>query len=268
MTGEALSPDFCTTVTNMMRMGHSSADYDKEHNTAIPANCEGLRPVKVNPEVWNVLNEDARRVDLMLQKAHKQLQRGAAALSQVGDILKAHYPDNQDAPMQVAPDQRENMIQGVFDGLQALGHGNAELAHIRRQMLKPSMAPDMRKLCGQSQAFTESLFGDDIAKDVDSVEVSKKIEGKLAKDSKKPSTFNKQKQPSKSWWNNRNQGYGQRSTPYGSKQGGYDNARSQYGNYRGDRKNQGGNGGNNWQAKSKKGDFLGKRQHQRKPYNN
>ena len=65
MTGEVLSDEFASTVTNMMRMGQSSADFDKEHNEAIPSNCEGLRPVKVNTEVWNVLS-DEHNLDLDL----------------------------------------------------------------------------------------------------------------------------------------------------------------------------------------------------------
>jgi len=271
MTGEVLSDEFASTVTNMMRMGQSSADFNKEHNEAIPSNCEGLRPVKVNTEVWNVLSDEHKRTDVMLQKAHKQLQRGAAALATVGDILMAHYPDKPDDAMVVAPDQRESMTNGVHDGLQALGHANAELAYIRKQFLKPSMAPEMGKLCGQNQSFTESLFGDDIAKDVESVEVSKKIEGKLAKDTKKASMPNKKTynnvKGSGNWSGNwyyksRQNGHG-RYTPY-DKQGG--NRHGQYDNYRGaDRKNSGGNS-NNWQSKAGK-PFLGKRPYRKQHQN-
>jgi len=230
MSGGVLSEDWAEKVTELMRQGPSKQEFDDDHDNDIPSNCEGLRPVKCNKEVWNVLPQEARKTDIIFQKAHKQVLRGAAALSKVGDILNTHFPADPKDPMVIAPTQTENLLIGIYAGLQTLGHANAELVSIRRQFLRPSMAPEMRKLCNTSQAFTDQLFGDEVAKDVETVEVSQKLEKKLVKETKKTYTQYKgtsykggkagQSQAYVPWWKNRQQTAGSRYNPYQNKQQG------------------------------------------------
>lgn len=71
MYGDDLDPFLAANVPNFFLKGMNEEQYEKlvkDERTPRPDNCEGLRVVRMDKMIWDVMSPTARSSDLQLQK--------------------------------------------------------------------------------------------------------------------------------------------------------------------------------------------------------
>ncbi|PFX11296.1 hypothetical protein AWC38_SpisGene25070, partial [Stylophora pistillata] len=102
-----------------------------------PENCELIKATKVNPEIWNHLNPNKRKVDLQLSNMQQVVRKVTFATLQTTNVLL------QNASISSSP----NLILQSVDVVALLGHVNTQLAQFRREQIKPALKQEYSTIC-------------------------------------------------------------------------------------------------------------------------
>lgn len=132
-----------------------------------PDNCKAL--VKINKELWNTtsLAKITKEKDKMCQTAQKYLNQGLIPLVQLTEnLLKGKDKTN---------------FKLAQDSLQLLAYAHRDLSNIRRQQLKAVVADKYKPLCHDSTPLTENLLGDDLEKQIKTMDEMRKVGKDLTK---------------------------------------------------------------------------------------
>ncbi|EDO42617.1 predicted protein [Nematostella vectensis] len=108
---------------------------------------------RVNPEIWNKLNNYKRKADIKLANVQQSLQKATFSILQCCDNL--HTEGAKGAAYEV------NKLQAI-DAMRLLGHAIAELSNVRREQIKPALNRDYYSLCTPHDQ-QQHLFGEDLA---------------------------------------------------------------------------------------------------------
>ena len=125
---------------------------------AKPENCPEITTVRVNPEIWDQMNNFRRKADLRVSNIQQALQKATFRILKVCDKLVDQQPSTD----------KETLAANI-DAIVLLGHAVGELSRLRREQIKLALKAEFHSLCSQANESTsrsDMLFGADIAKQV------------------------------------------------------------------------------------------------------
>lgn len=133
-----------------------------------PENCKALVVPKINKELWNTtsLAKVSKEKDKMLQTAQKYLNQGLIPLVQLTEKL---LPGDQ------------SLFKLARDSIQLIAYAHRDISNIRRQQLKAVVADKYKPLCHDSTPLTENLLGDDLEKQIKTMDEMRKVGKDLTK---------------------------------------------------------------------------------------
>ena len=123
-----------------------------------PENCPNITTVKVNPEIWDQMNNFRRKADLRVSNIQQALQKATFKSLKVCDKLVDPKPSTD----------KETLATNI-DASVLLGHPVGELSPLHREQIKPALKAEFHSLCSQaneSSSCSDLLFGADLAKQV------------------------------------------------------------------------------------------------------
>ena len=125
---------------------------------AKPENCPDITTVRVNPEIWDQMNNFRRKADLRVSNIQQALQKATFGILKVCDKLVDQQPSTD----------KETLATNI-DAIVLLGHAVRELSRLRREQIKLALKAEFHSLCFQANESTsrsDLLFGADLAKQV------------------------------------------------------------------------------------------------------
>ncbi|MEW8542094.1 MAG: hypothetical protein AB2693_01045 [Candidatus Thiodiazotropha sp.] len=175
---EALGPKVDETLSNVVDSGIRlmiDRNLAKElcNKYKRPENCKALVVPKINKELWNTtsLAKTSKEQDRMYQTAQKYLNQGLIPLVQlIENLLK-----DKDA---------QNNFRLARDSLQLMAYAHRDLSNLRRQKLKAVVADKYKPLCNDSTPLTDNLLGDDLEKQIKTLDEMRKVAKDLTKHSR------------------------------------------------------------------------------------
>ena len=84
------------------------------------------------------------------------------------------------------------------DSLQLLAYTHRDISNVRRQFLKPAVAQTYKCLCSSHVPLTAKLLGDDLGKQLKSINGLKRIGVKMTGDNTRKRSYDRDYQPSTS----------------------------------------------------------------------
>ena len=81
------------------------------------------------------------------------------------------------------PQNVEDTVAFLMDGVPLLANANQELNYRRRELMRPQLNANCRHLCRPSNRVTSLLFGNDLPKALKDISDTKRQSSKLIKDS-------------------------------------------------------------------------------------
>lgn len=175
-TGESLSDtDLADTINQVAR---NKADEDKKSwikdkikQYPIPDNCGKLKVPRVDDLLWDQLESQTRSRDAGLQQMQLTLVTAITAVARATDDL---------IKRQAFDESLESELTPLMDAIVLLNNVNADLSLKRRELIKPDLNTEYKKLCSGVTEITDHLFGEDLAKQVKDIGEANKIKSKLS----------------------------------------------------------------------------------------
>ena len=121
---------------------------------AKPENCPEITTVRVNPEIWDQMNNFRRKADLRVSNIQQALQKATFGILKVCDKLVDQQPSTD----------KETLAANI-DAIVLLGHAVGELSRLRREQIKPALKAEFHSLSSQaneSSSRSDLLFGADL----------------------------------------------------------------------------------------------------------
>lgn len=135
-----------------------------------PENCEALKVPKLNKELWTTgaLGKFSKERDKMIQTAQRYLNHGLMPLVQLmEDLLK--------------DENSEERFKLARDSFQMLAYAHRDISNVRRQILKSNVSEKYKQLCNDSTPITENLLGDDLEKQIKTLDEMRKVGKDISK---------------------------------------------------------------------------------------
>ena len=132
-------------------------------NYKSPENCEFLRVPKLNEELYfeESISTMYKKSDGMLQNTQMLLMKGMITLVQLMDKLLKSEEDSE-------------IFDLATDSLQLLAYTHRDISTVRRKCLKTAVAQKYKRLCAANVPLTACLLGDDLDKQLKSINERKK----------------------------------------------------------------------------------------------
>lgn len=138
-----------------------------------PENCEFLSVPKLNEELFfeESINTKYKKNDGVLQKTQLLLTKGMVPLVLLMDklLLKTDSEDRE-------------LFDLATDSLQLLAYTHRDMSNVRRKFLKPAVASKYKRLCASHIPLSSQLFGDDLDKQLKSINERKRIGVQMTND--------------------------------------------------------------------------------------
>ena len=147
-----------------------------------PENCEDIKGTKVHLKIWNQLTPSRRKIDLQLSNMQRVVRKVTFATLQTTNVLLQNASCSTNS----------NLITQSVDVIALLGHVNTQLAHFRREQIKPTLKQEYSTICSAEVPLTSQyLFGDELAKQLRDARESSKISHSVGNSSqRRPYTGN------------------------------------------------------------------------------
>ena len=113
--------------------------------------------VKVNYFVWDNLSSNVRSMDIRMQKVQTSLVKGLTGVVRVTDKILTGLKDIPNG---------KDLIQLLSDSIVLLADANNELNLRRKELIKPDLNNDYKRLSSETIRSTSWLFGDELPKHV------------------------------------------------------------------------------------------------------
>ncbi|MPC83063.1 hypothetical protein E2C01_077753 [Portunus trituberculatus] len=121
--------------------------------TTRPNNCPVLAPIECNPQIWEALKTDARKVDARLKDVSGDILKAGIILTK--SLLALDQVAQEDGHPLV--EQEVNRIKGT---LALLGHANHKNNLARSFVMKWEINQKYSHLCSDKWPMSRKLFGD------------------------------------------------------------------------------------------------------------
>lgn len=138
-----------------------------------PENCEFLRVPKLNEELYfeDSIASRFKKNDSVLQKTQLLLTKGMTPLVKLMDKLLANEEGDGE------------IFDLATDSLQLLAYTHRDISYVRRKFLKPAVAKKYKRLCSANIPLTANLLGDELDKQLKSINEHKKIGAQMTNES-------------------------------------------------------------------------------------
>lgn len=176
-TGPKINDTLASHVTSIMRQKPEEESEKNLLQTILrPENCPGLSKITVNQVIWDRVSAEARTGDVKMQRVQNALVKGTTNVALIADLVLKSSEDKDNIDTTALLDKLWKLTE---DSLCCLGAANWELVQRRREALKPQISKDYAHLCAQKVKFTDSLFGDDVTKQIKDITDDNKVTHKL-----------------------------------------------------------------------------------------
>jgi hypothetical protein len=145
-------------VSVMFLMGAKKQDKAMQEATdryPAPENCAILEVPRVQPVIWDKIQQSTRSRDLKIQRVQKPLVKGITAYA--NELKSSSLNENQ------------------LDTLALLCHANFEMNCLRKEFIKPDINVKYVHLCKPTNPVTKWLFGDDLSQKVKDMKEEQKV---------------------------------------------------------------------------------------------
>ena len=144
-----------------------------------PENCEFLKAPRVNPELWDDLQDKTKGREGSFQAFQKNLIKGVIPVIMFTDkVVKAKQDRQEFIPV-------SDIYDLAVDALTLLGNSVYEFSMRRRELLKSEVAPAYKSLCHESQPITTMLFGDELPQSIRNISQVKRMAAKSVSNKRK-----------------------------------------------------------------------------------
>ena len=106
---------------------------------AKPENCTGIATARVNPEIWDQMNNFRRKADLRVSNIQQTLQKATFGILKACDRLVAQQTKTD-----------KEALAANIDAIVHIGHAVGELSRLRREQIKPALRTEFHSLCTQA----------------------------------------------------------------------------------------------------------------------
>ena len=128
-----------------------------------PENSDFLKAPRVNPELWDDLQDKAKSRECSFQLFQKNLIKGKKPVVQLASkVVDAKKSKEKAKKSKEDTISLNDVYDLIVDALTLLGNSVYEFSMKRREMLKSEVAPVYKSLCHESQAITTMLFCDEL----------------------------------------------------------------------------------------------------------
>ena len=143
----------------------------KQEKHKRPANCDLLVVPRVNPEIWSVMDNTARAMDLKIQRIQKNILTATLAMIKVGNTCFTSTKKEMKTKLR---------DECLFDTSDAIGVNLKtihDLSMERRTKIlsAPNINQKYRKLASEEVEISDQLFGNDLRSVLSSIESSSKL---------------------------------------------------------------------------------------------
>ena len=114
-----------------------------------PENCVDIKATKVNPEIWNQLNPNKRKVDLQMFNMQHVVRKVTVATLQTTNVLLQNASGSTNS----------NLITQSVDIVAFLGNVNTQLAQFRREQIRLVLKQKYSTICSAQVPLTSQYFG-------------------------------------------------------------------------------------------------------------
>ena len=144
--GPEVSGGLAKTLNRGMRSRIAANKIDEVADKYLrPKNCDNLSVPKVNPEIWDKMLDTAQGRDIGFQKLQAQLLKAVIIQARLmDDVLKAMKAKQQ---VDVAKCWKQSS-----HGFQMLAHTFSQMSQKRRDMIRPEVGKQYRRLFSAEQA--------------------------------------------------------------------------------------------------------------------
>ncbi|CAH3031028.1 unnamed protein product [Pocillopora meandrina] len=172
-TGPKINDTLASHVTSIMRQKpEEESEKNLFQKILRPENCPGLSKITVNQVIWDRVSAEARTGDVKMQRVQSALVKGTTNVALIADLVLKSSEDKDNIDITALLDKLWKLTE---DSLCCLGAANWELVQRRREALKPQIFKDYAHLCAQKVKFTDSLFGDDVTKQIKDITDDNKV---------------------------------------------------------------------------------------------
>ena len=137
-----------------------------------PENCDFLKAPRVNPELWDDLQDKTKSRECSFQSLQKNLIKKITPVVQLASKVVDAKKSKEDTI------SLNDVYDLTIDALTLLGNSVYEFSMKRREMLKSEVAPAYKSLCHESQPITTMLFGDELPQSIRSISQVKRMAAK------------------------------------------------------------------------------------------
>ena len=137
-----------------------------------PENCEFLKTPRVNPELWDDLQDKTKHRKCSFQAFQKNLIKGITPVVQLASKVVDAKKRKEDS---IA---LNDVYDLTIDALSFLGNSVYEFSMKRRELLKSEVAPAYKSLCHELQPITTLLFGDKLPQNIRNISQVKRMAAK------------------------------------------------------------------------------------------
>ena len=109
-----------------------------------PENCVDIKATKVNPEIWNQLNPNKRKVDLQMFNMQHVVRKVTVATLQTTNVLLQNASGSTNS----------NLITQSVDIVAFLGNVNTQLAQFRREQIRLVLKQKYSTICSAQVPLT------------------------------------------------------------------------------------------------------------------
>ena len=134
-----------------------------------PENCAGLVVPKINKELWltPAMRKTTKEIDRSFQIAQKYLNQGLIPLVTLMNKL-------------LDTDRNED-FQLAQSAFQLCAYAHRDISNLRRQQLRKVIADKYKQLCNDTTPLTDNLLGDDLEKQINTMDEMQKVGKDLSK---------------------------------------------------------------------------------------
>ena len=176
-TGPKINDTLASHVTSIMQQKpEEESEKNLFQKILRPENCPGLSKITVNQVIWDRVSAEARTGDVKMQRVQSALVKGTTNVALIADLVLKSSEDKDNIDTTALLDKLWKLTE---DSLCCLGAANWELVQRRREALKPQISKDYAYLGAQKVKFTDSLFGDDVTKQIKDITDDNKVTHKL-----------------------------------------------------------------------------------------
>ena len=173
-SGPAVVEKLATVITAIGNYGIAEDKREKTIKASVrPDNCPLLSVARVNSELWDLVRGETRTRDAKMQRVSQSLVAGIVPVVQVADAMMASLREATNLP------SRTIMVRQLATAITLLMDAKHDLDMRRREFIRPDLQNDFRVLCNQRNPVTESLFGDELSKNIKDITELNRVTSKV-----------------------------------------------------------------------------------------